>query len=274
MSLPPCFAYGGNRAATCMLAVLVALALPASIPFADTVTLSIPELSGKPGTVVELPLEVRNATGLSALQVLMTYDPAVLEYLGAPDGFIRGDIVPQNAILQAETDVPGKLPILFLGGVDGQTRQVAAVQKDGTLATLRFRVIGKAAQNSELGLLFAEAFQASEMDLRVETQAGSFSSQQLLPDWWPWAAGAAGFILLICILRALTGKRTRRPSPRRQPPEPELVAVAADDSIRKKCPGCGKTIRVPPQLVGRSFKCPGCGTANRDPARPVAPRAE
>lgn len=232
---------------------------------ADTVTIRIADTSARTGDLVEIPVLVEGASGMSALQVLLTYDPQVLEFSSESSDVIRGEIVPSNAILQAQTNVPGRLPIIFLGGADVANKQVFAVEKDGTLLTLRFKVIGSPGEKSPFGLERAEAFQINEMDLVVETKAGELSVQTEFA-WW-WAAVAGGVVLVALFVWRLTrGTLRRDPSRPTRNDEPELMAVAEDESIKHQCVGCGRRMTIPSSLIGKKFKCPKCGVSQSSSA--------
>lgn len=237
-----------------------------STTMADTVTISIANTTARTGDQVEIPVVVEGASGMSALQVLLTYDPQVLEFSSASSDVVRGEIVPRNAILQAQTNVPGRLPIIFLGGADVANKQVFAVEKDGTLLTLRFKVIGSAGEKSPFGLERAEAFQINEMDLMVETKVGELSVQTEFAWWWPAVAGGVVLVALV-IWRLTRGTRRRDPSRPTRNDEPELVAVAEDESIRHQCLGCGRSMTIPSSLIGKKFKCPKCGVSQSSSAR-------
>jgi hypothetical protein len=114
---------------------------------AATVTLSIAKLDATAGHEVDVPITVKDAKGMGALQMLLTYDPAVLEVVrdaAAPDKtFAKGKILPDNALTKVFTDTPGRLPIVFVGGADPKKRnEYHAVEEDGTLLTIHFRVAG------------------------------------------------------------------------------------------------------------------------------------
>lgn len=231
---------------------------------ADTVTFSIADVTVRAGEQVAIPIVVKGAKGMSAMQALLTYDPNVLELSGESADVIRGEIVPNNAILQAQTTVAGRLPILFVGGADVESKQVSAVQQDGTLVTIRFKVIGAAGQKTQLGLEGAEAFQVNDMDMLVETKSGALTIQSTFPWWWV-AIAAAGLFVLLLIVRSTRSKNRQTKVGRPQREEGELVAVAEDDSMKHTCIGCGRSMTIPSSLIGKKFKCPNCGTSQSSP---------
>lgn len=261
----------GTRSAPSLLLrgllTLAALVAGVGIACAAPVTLSIPTLEAKPGQEIEVPITVKGAKGMSALQMLLTYDPAVIEVVKDgedPDKAItKGKILPGNAITKVFTTTPGRLPILFLGGADPTKKAIYAVEEDGTLLTIRFRVVGQANQKTGLTIEKAEAFQSNDMDMAVKTEAGELTVRSEFPWWWLLLIPVA--LLLLLIVRRVTRKQSPAVGVRRSDGEPDLVAVPLDEPIRHACVNCGRMIQVPPSLVGKGFKCPGCGTPQ--PAR-------
>lgn len=237
-----------------ILLLLVMLHGCMAAPAAD-VTLRLPDIAGRNGQIVDVPLIVAGAEGMSAMQALMIYDPEILEIV-AGESITNGPILPESAILHAGTATPGRLPVLFLGGADPTHRTVAAIKSDGTLATLRFRVIGMAGQRTELTLEKVQAFQLNDMDMRVVTEPGLVVIVRTPP--FPWVLLGAVFLVLLFLLVLLRRSRHRREAAARR--QPELVAVPVD-SVLHTCVSCGRAVRVPGSLVGTMFKCPACDTA-------------
>ncbi len=169
------------------------------------VTLSLPKLQAGHGQEIEVPITVKGGKGMSALQLRLTYDPELLEVVQDPNdpdkAVTRGKILPDKAIAKVYTDTPGRLPVLFLGGADPKAKAIYAVEEDGTLLTIRFRVKGPAGQKSALALEKAQAFAANDMDLIVKTEPGEIAINSAIP--WLWLAiGAGALLLLIAILAA------------------------------------------------------------------------
>jgi Ni,Fe-hydrogenase III small subunit len=181
-----------------------------------TVILSVPKLQAGSGQEVDVPITVKNARGMSALQMRLVYDPAVLEVVNDPDNpdrsIIKGTVVPDNAAatIRVYREVPGKMPILFLGGADPVQKKIFAIeQEDGTLVTIRFRVIGEAGTTTPLTLEKALAFQTSDVDMLVKTEAGELTVTTPIP--WLWILIGAGvvFLLIVIILFAARRKKSQ-----------------------------------------------------------------
>jgi hypothetical protein len=234
----------------------------ASAARAATVTLNLPKVQGKSGETVEVPIGLKDAKGMSAFQAVMVYDPAVLELVSeggnVEKAFSKGKALPENALTHVAAGSAGRLAIVFVGGADAAKKTMFSVQEDGTLGTLKFRVIGKSGQKSALSLEKAEAFGLNDMDMLVRSEAGEVGVVGGLPFEWWWIALGVGVLIVLWLLM-------RRKEPARQTVarggEPELVAVPLDEPMKHTCVKCGRVIAVPAGLVGKGFRCPGCGTA-------------
>ncbi len=258
---------------------LVLLLVGAAPARSATVTLSVPRLEAATGTEVEVPILVKGAKGMSALQARLTYDPAVLEVVkdaADPDKAVtKGKILPDNAIFKVYTTTipvhngdavpvkPGGLPIVFVGGTNKEKKEYFAVQEDGTLATIRFRVIGQGGQTTPLALDRVQAFQSNDMDMIVKTEPGEVSVRAAIP--WLWIAVGAGALLLLLLLLAV-GRR------KQQPQAPLAYAGAAPQgagvpvfqpegaTFQYQCTKCGGTLKLPVLLAGKQVQCSACGT--------------
>lgn len=187
-----------------------------SLASAAPVTLSLPTIEAKPGDVIELPISAKGAKGMSGLQMLLTFDPAVLEVVVSDDAektFSKGKILPERAIARVATEdmTPGRLPIVFVGGVDEAKKQMFAVEEDGVLLTVRFRVIGQSGQKAALAIEKAEAFQLNDMDMLVKTEAGEVAVIAVSNEFpWLWIAIGIGVLALLLLLVLMT--RRKRPA--------------------------------------------------------------
>ncbi|MBI1372812.1 MAG: hypothetical protein GC159_08635 [Phycisphaera sp.] len=175
------------------------------------VTLSLPTLESNAGQSVDVPIAIKGAKGVSAMQALLTYDPAVLEVVTDaqdPDRTMtRGDVLPDNAILKLFTETPGRLPLLFLGGANANDKAIHAITGDGTLATVHFKVKGAGGQKTALALEKIEAFQVNDMDLLARAEPGALTVRIEIP--WLWIGVAGGVLLLLLLIMTLRRRPTR-----------------------------------------------------------------
>lgn len=190
---------------------LFVLAAGSGTADAAGVTFSLPTMEVKPGQEFDVPITVKGVKGMSALQLLLTYDPAVLEVVASDDPdktFTRGKILPDRAIMTVYTEPPGRLPILYMGGADEVKKQMFAVEEDGVLVTVRFKAIGQPGQKTALAIEKAQAFQLSDMDMLVKTEAGEVTIAAA-PSELPWLWIAIGIGVLLLLLMALMMRRKR-----------------------------------------------------------------
>lgn len=277
----------GMRDVCLGLALLLVGAAPA---LSATITLTLPNLEGAAGKEVAVPISVTGAKGLSALYVRVTYDPAVLEVVkdaSDPDKAItKGKILPENALFRIYTTSipgykgdgdklvpgdpipvkPGGLPLVFAGGTNKQKKEYYSVQEDGTLATIRFRVIGEPGKKSPLGFESAEAFQSDDMAMLVKTEPGELIVTRGIPSLW--IAIAVGIVVLLFLMFLVLRRRT---------PQQSSSASAAmgggaghggqipvfqpeSATFQYRCTKCGGTLTLPVIFAGKQIKCSACGT--------------
>jgi hypothetical protein len=261
-----------------MVVVLAAVLMSSTTALAGTVTLSVPNVEAQPGQEVEVAVAVKGAKGMRAFQLVLTYDPAVLEVVKDADAsraVTRGKILPENSLLNVYTTSipppvgsdgkssgeptavkPGRIPVLFLGAGDASKKTIQALEDDGTLLTIRFRVVGQPGVKSPLALERAEAFQGDGLSMLVKTEPGELTvvSGSAFQTWWLLLLIP---VALLFLLLALMMRRKRSPGRG----EPELVALPLDSSARHTCVKCKRVITIPPSMAGQPFKCPACGTA-------------
>jgi hypothetical protein len=85
-------------------------------------------------------------------------------------------------------------------------------------------------------------------------------------------AVAVLFILAVAgsAVMALAARRRGKPAPTTagSPDQPSPAnAGATSVAIAYTCPGCGKRLKVKPELVGKKVKCPSCGNATMSPGQ-------
>ncbi len=161
---------------------------PAGPPGKLTVGVDSP--TAAPNQEVDVPLTVKGADNLGALELVLTYDPAVLEARSAD----RGALLGRNALLEYYADTSGRLAVTLVSQ-DG-------VKGDGPVATAHFLVKGQAGQKSALRLENVRAWDGkSHTDFLVTAEAGTLTVQSAgWPLWWYAVAGAAVLLVLILLV--------------------------------------------------------------------------
>jgi hypothetical protein len=102
----------------------------------DALALVVPALPGV-GETFDVALRFEGSGAVRALSVDLGYDPAVVEPVGVVDGELLAAQAAPHITLSAH---PGNVDVALLGGSGGITGQ-------GTLATVRFRVLANGAAN-------------------------------------------------------------------------------------------------------------------------------
>jgi hypothetical protein len=203
---------------------------PSSPP--GKLTVAVGSTTASAGHEAEIPISLTGAANLGALELVLTYDPAILEAKSAE----RGALLSSNSLIEDYNNPSGRLALTMISqdGVNG----------DGPVLMAHFLVKGQAGQTSPLRLENVRAWGGkTRLDFLVTTTAGEFTVGSGWP-WW-WFAIAVGAILLLLLLR----KFARRTGP--------VIPAAASQSAPKaaefRCPKCGQ-----PYQRGSVF-CSSCG---------------
>ena len=173
-----------------LLALILAITL-VTTPAAgnDGIVISLPEISASPGTVAIVPVSLQNAEELSGVQIEITYDPAVLEFVSVEPGEIS-----QNGIVEAFEPRPGTVSITMTDS--------SGISRDGDLLKVSFKVIGAEGSSSPLGITTSRITNLDGNDVPAQVKGGSVlvgraSQPAPLPVFVPVLAlmvGLAGFV--------------------------------------------------------------------------------
>jgi len=152
--------------------VLLALSLcglAALVAWASSVTLVVGSVKGASGSKVEVPINVRGAQQLGALQMDLTYDPAILD---APT--VEKGALAQEITLGSNVVSPGRLRLVM------NTSARESVSGDGTLMKAVFVVKGLSGQKCDLRLEQVQAWDNTKPDappyeMLVTVEPGKFA---------------------------------------------------------------------------------------------------
>lgn len=194
-------------------------------------TVAVGSSTASPGQVVQIPITLSGANGLGALELVLTYDPAVLEAKSAE----RGSLLGSNSLVEHYSDASGRLAVTLVSQ-DG-------VGSDGPVIVAHLLVKGQAGHKSALRLENVRAWDGkSHLDFLVTTTGGEFTVGSGWP-WW-WIAVAIIAVLLLLVLLSKATRRTR----------PTTSAAANREPVAEfRCPKCGQ-----PYNRGATF-CSNCG---------------
>jgi hypothetical protein len=185
-----------------LLLLLAAVFLSVSALQASSVTVTVASVEASSGGTVDVPVRAAGASGIGAMQMDLVFDAAVLK----PDSVNKGALLGNNALLQSNIDVAGRV-IIALVTLDG-------IKGDGDILNVRFKVIGQSGQSSVLKLEKAMAWEgASHQDVLVKTEAGQFKMTGGA-NYLLWILIAIIVLLLLIILLILWRRsRSKKTAP-------------------------------------------------------------
>lgn len=168
------------------VALAAAPLLRAQAAGATTVTVRAASTRAAAGQSVSIPIDLRGARDIGAMHLELVFDAAILQ----PDTVERGALLGGgNALMESNTSYPGRVVIslISLQGISG----------DGTVAMVRFRVLGKGGQQSALRFESSRAWErTNHIDVVVNEEAGQVTVQ----SGWPLLLIAAGLALLVLLI--------------------------------------------------------------------------
>jgi rRNA maturation endonuclease Nob1 len=237
---------------------------------AASVTLSMPTIEGATGAQVKCPVLVKEAQGVGALEMEITYDPSIIEPQEVEPGPILSGLVEFNVIQR------GRLKVAMA------TSQ--AVNGSGKIFIVTLKVLSPG--QSRLGLENVLVWErASSKEMAVTLEPGVFKTSSGAS--FPSAGLIASGVILVLLFAALAwfiirkksvaesvDARTQVPAPvtptkaaRQQGSEPS--SLAADGTGSRQCSRCGKPLShdskfcsqcgAQVSLLPDSVNCAECG---------------
>lgn len=217
------------------VALMLALLIAPRLAGAATVTVSVGAAQAVSGGDVDVPISVAGASGLSSMQMALTYAPALLEVKDV----VAGPLLPENALLAHDAKEPGRLGVGFVA--------LEGLKGDGTVFKVRFATTGKPGEKSALALENVRAWEKTDLEMLVHAVPGELAIPPARWPWWLWVAGVAALMLLMLAIR----RAKRRPASAAGPPlEAGGLALCRNPACRKPlpsgvrfCPNCGQEAR-------------------------------
>ncbi len=127
-----------------VIATICSLAIPGSVAkqTGDTVTVNAPEVVNA-GKTFNVTIDVANITDFNSAQFDLAFDSSVVNVTGVADGSLNGATIPVSTWEHVDADTVKVLVSMPIGeGVSGS----------GYLAKVRFDVVGKTGNRSELNI--------------------------------------------------------------------------------------------------------------------------
>lgn len=184
-----------------LLALSLALVV-SLVAWASSMTLAVGSVEGASGSKIEVPINVRAAQQLGALQMELVYDPAILEAQSIEKG-----TMPQEITLGHNVVSPGRLRVVM------NTSARESVSGDGTLMKALFTVKGQSGQQCDLRLEQVQAWDNTKPDappyeMLVTVEPGKFAvGGAALPVGLLAAIGGGVVLLLIVVVAVARRKR-------------------------------------------------------------------
>ena len=150
-----------------IFSILSALILLGTLTaYGASVTVSVKSMQAMSGEEVAIPIMIKDAEGIGAMQLVLTYDESILEARSVE----KDELLEANVLMESNIDKPGRIAVALttLDGIEG----------DGTLLTANFVVRGQEGQRSALNLESVEAWEVDTLvDILISTESGEFTVQ-------------------------------------------------------------------------------------------------
>jgi len=160
------------RAIYIVVAFLLVVALGAGTAYAANLQVSIADASGTKGSTAAVPVTIAGGTNVGSMDLVVTYDPAVLTATDVSAGALNKGMALGNM------SVPGIVAISLADS--------AGMSGDGPVATITFSVIGNASQTSPLAVQSAKAYDATTfLDIPLAAAGGTFTVTSGTPSGTP-----------------------------------------------------------------------------------------
>lgn len=145
-----------------VLCLCLGLALLVAGATAATMTVSVGSATVSAGSKAVIPVTVSGASNLGAMDLVITYDPAVLKFSSADLGELS-----TNGMIDSNGAIPGTVKI---GTVDTK-----GVSGNGVLVKMTFDVIGKNGATSPVNVQVAGAWNLDLVDIQTAVSSGTIS---------------------------------------------------------------------------------------------------
>lgn len=173
------------------IAVLLLLASPA---LAVNAELKIGDVSGGVGKSVEIPVNMKTSVAIGSVDLAISYDTSALQLESVAKGSLTG-----NGMFDYSSKTPGKVTIA-MANPDG-------MKGDGSIALLKFKILGKEGDKSTVKIDSASANEAATfIDVRLDNKAGDISVVKSTP-----AIGAVYALAILAFAAVVTRNRERKP---------------------------------------------------------------
>lgn len=197
-------------AGVCQLLILGAIMLTTQSARAASVDIAVGKTQAKPGEDISIPVSLKAASKMAAMQMDLVYDPAVLE-AGKID---NGPLLADNCLLESNTSQSGRIRLALISkdGING----------DGVLFSSKFKVRGAAGAKCALTLENVRVWAVPKVhenmsgmqhlvDVKANTEPGEVAVISGLPRWIIPAAAIAVVLVVLVMVRLRKKTAVTRP---------------------------------------------------------------
>jgi hypothetical protein len=243
--------------------VVLAVALACTLKSAAaTAKIKIDSANGPAGKEVSIPIHIESKDEMGCMQFALEFDPAILEVKTLE----AGPFLPDGATVDHNKDQAGWLRGGFVCSVSKP-----GLKGDGVALKVVFTVRGHVGQKSPLKLERVRAWESSDPEILVQTEAGELTVVPPTNFPWLYIAIGAGVLTLLILLILVYAIARRGGRPAVAPAGPTASAPAAPatalpsftpegaTTIAHTCSKCGGVIQLPRAMIGQPFQCGACG---------------
>ena len=133
---------------------------------------SIPDMTGSPGSIVKIPVEIDNASGICGFQLVISFDQNILEAIQAETG-----ILTENWLIFYNTGITGQISI---SGLNTNLDELENVS--GSLVTISFLVKGDIGQTTNINVSQALFYNSLAEKIPVSLRQGTFTIDVRIGD--------------------------------------------------------------------------------------------
>lgn len=128
-------------------------------------TVSIPNMSGSTGSIIQIPVEIDDASGIAGFQLSLTFNENILKAMEVISGGLT-----DNWMIFYNNESPGVLSIVALNGsLDELGNQT------GSLVFISFLVKGDIGQTSQINFTYTNFRNSLSENIPISSQSGLFT---------------------------------------------------------------------------------------------------
>lgn len=184
-----------NLVLSLVMLAMIGIMITAGIVHAEQVQVGISDASGEYESMVEVPITITGADDVGSLDMVITYDPDLLQV----DSVSKGEL--NEGIISSNTNTEG---ILSIGIVDQN-----GINDDGEIAVISFTVINTTG-SSPVIVESLDVYDVDGLEIDASAQSGTFTVSKLSSDPKAESPGFELMVLLlgiICIILIFRGRK-------------------------------------------------------------------